>query len=109
MLCSVISFFLKCEIEGRALPDLRLGPDPSAVTIDNSLYDRQPDAGPFIFLGPVQSLEDAEQFMNILHVKTGAVILDEIDRPVQFPASVLKADLDRRDRAVARELEGIGQ
>ena len=33
------------EVEGRALPDSRLGPDPAAVAVDDALHGRQPDAG----------------------------------------------------------------
>ena len=59
--------------------ELCLAPDAAAVTVNNSLNDRQTHAGAFEFGGPVQPLKDAEKFGRILHVETGAVVLDVIN------------------------------
>src|SRR5256885_1993680 len=66
---------MKC----RAAIDCGFGPDTSAVAMNNSLYDRQANAGAFKFVCAMQSLEYAEELVLILHVKTRPVVADEID------------------------------
>src|SRR5690606_13021081 len=65
------------EIERGALVDLGLRPDAATVPIDNALHSRQAHAGTGEFLGIVQTLERAKQFVRVRHVETGAVVPDK--------------------------------
>src|SRR5256885_2358692 len=55
-----------CEEKGGALVQLRLGPDPSAVLVDDALADGQADAGAFKILHPVHALEHAEELAGVI-------------------------------------------
>src|SRR5580692_1196199 len=63
------------EIESGPGIDHPLGPDAATVSRDNSLGDRQADAGAAGKLPPpVQTLEWPEEFVDVSSVETGAVI-----------------------------------
>src|SRR5687767_15743331 len=95
---------LEREVKRGASVDGRVGPDAPAVAVDDALYDGQAHAGALIVLGAVQPLEDAEEFIGVLHVKTGAVVFHEIDAlPVILPA----ADLDVRHGPLAAVFERV--
>ena len=49
------------------------------MPLDDALHDGQADAGAFVFLTSVQSLEDPEQLAGILLIKSDAIILDVVD------------------------------
>lgn len=78
----------------------------SAVAFDDALDDRQADAGAFKFLGAVQALEDAEQFVGVFHIETDAVVADENDGFI-----VHGAQADFNDGGFARPavFDGIGK
>src|SRR5438093_1586472 len=65
---------LEGEVEGGALIGLGVGPDASAVALDDALHDGQADSGPLVLLGPVQPLEDAEQLVGVAHVEADPVV-----------------------------------
>ena len=49
------------------------------MAADNALDYSQADTRPLIVLLGMQTLEGLEELAGILHIKTGPVILDEID------------------------------
>src|SRR6266480_824551 len=79
-------------------------PNTTAVTMNNPLHNRQADAGAFKFLSPMQSLEHAEQFVGVLHVKAGAVIGNEIDF---FAVIGCRSYFDQRRRAFATVFDRV--
>src|SRR4030067_3062358 len=62
------------EVEGGSPVDLAFHPDASTVAMDDALNDGQPDAGAFVLIRAVQPLEDSEEFVDIGHVETYAVV-----------------------------------
>jgi hypothetical protein len=66
------------EKERRSLIGLGLGPDTTAVAMDDPLHNRQANAGSLILFGEMESLKHAEQFVDIAHVKANAIVFDEI-------------------------------
>src|SRR4029079_17016564 len=68
------------EEERRPFVRLCVRPDAPSMTMNDPLHDCKPNARPFIFLGPVQPLENAEELVSVLHVKANAVVPDEIRR-----------------------------
>jgi len=46
---------------------------------DNALYNCQPNTSTLKRVGTVESLKDAEEFIDILHIKTYAVIFHIVD------------------------------
>ena len=45
--------------------------------MDDPAHIGEADARSFKFVGPVQPLEDAEQFVEILHVEPDSIIADK--------------------------------
>src|ERR1039458_2087090 len=84
-LCPFIQFRARCsgvhafqgEEEGGALVKLRLRPYLTAVLADDALHRGQAHAGAFKLNGSVQSLEDPEELVHILHVEADAVVAHE--------------------------------
>lgn len=70
----------KSEKESRTLIGLGLGPDATAVAMDDPLHDGQADAGSLILVGEMESLKHAEQLVGIAHIKAHAIVFDEIQR-----------------------------
>ena len=52
-------------------------PDTAAVTMNDALHRCKTDASAHEFLGVVQALESAEEFIGVSHIETGAVVPDE--------------------------------
>src|SRR5437764_7478802 len=71
--------FAEREVEGRAVTGTGFGPDPAAVAEHDALGDCEPDPGALVFLGAVETLEDAEQTIRILHVEADAVVAHVVD------------------------------
>jgi len=67
------------EIEGGAFAHFALRPDFTAVAVDDPLYRGQTDAGAGKLVHPVQTLEGAEEYAGVSHVKADAVIADKED------------------------------
>jgi hypothetical protein len=57
--------FRQSEIKGGALVELRLSPNAAAMALDDALDNGKADAGAFVFLPTVQTLEGAEQIADI--------------------------------------------
>jgi hypothetical protein len=74
------------------------------MPLHDPLHDRQTDAGALEVLGAVEPLEDAKQLVGIRHLKSRAVVLDEVR---QFAGARGAADFDCRPGARARELPGV--
>ena len=70
------AFFEGKEKSGASI-DLRFSPDATAVAEDHPLDDRQTDARSFKILCAVESLENSEEFVDIFHIKSGAIIADK--------------------------------
>src|SRR5881275_2662556 len=51
------------EEKGRSLVGPGIGPDPSTMSVNDSLHDRQPHARSFVVLGAVQTLKHAKQLV----------------------------------------------
>jgi len=49
------------------------------VPLQDPLHDRQADAGARIFAGFVQTLEDPEQLVDVLHIEADAVVAHVVD------------------------------
>ena len=81
-------------------------PDLAAVPLDDALNDSQTYSRPLVVLGPMQTLEDAEEFVSVAHVEANAVVLDEIDVSAVV---ALAADFDDGRFALAGVLEGVGK
>ena len=94
------------KIKRGAFVDLALGPGAPAVTVNDAADVGQADAGAFkIFLVAVQALEDAEQLVDVLHVKAHAIVPDEEDEITI--ATILAADVDFIRFAGTGILDGI--
>src|SRR6187200_1696541 len=76
---------------------------------DDSVHDRQPDAGSGKFFGAVQALKNTEQLVVVLHVESGAVILDVISRWIPRLPLGPATDLDHRGMLVAGKLDCVTQ
>jgi hypothetical protein len=59
------------------LIDGSLGPDRSAMPVDDALDCRQPNSGALKLFIPMQALKYAKQLVDVLHLKACAVISDE--------------------------------
>ena len=73
------------EEEGSAPVGLSLGPDATAVALDDSLDDRQPDACALVIFGAVEALKEAEQ-RNTLAATIVADLQSRPDLPQLAPA-----------------------
>jgi hypothetical protein len=76
------------------------------VLHDNPLHDRQAHARSFKFLNAVQSLEDPEEFVCELHVKTDPIVANVVRDPFTV---FFGTDVDERGRCGATELDRIGE
>src|SRR2546428_3011518 len=57
--------FVEREVERRPSIHFAFRPDASAVTADDALYGRQPDAGPLEFIHRMQPLKCAEELRRV--------------------------------------------
>jgi len=80
------------KMEGCPLVHPALRPDPATMAVDDGLDQGQADPGPFILVGPVEALEDAEDLVVESHVKADAVVPDIIDPPA-VPGRASRLDL----------------
>ena len=71
------------DVERRPTVDGALRPSPAAMPRHDSPDIGQPDPGAFKIFHSVQPLEDPEQLVGKLHVKTDAVIAHENDEFVR--------------------------
>jgi hypothetical protein len=47
------------------------------MLINNLLYVGQSNAGPFKFVGAMETLEDPKQFIGIFHIESNAIIANK--------------------------------
>src|SRR5882757_584225 len=64
----------KGEEEGSALPDRRLGPNAAAVAHDDSLHNRETDAGAWELRITMQTLKRDEKLVGVLYIESRAVV-----------------------------------
>src|SRR5208282_5278358 len=65
------------EEKCRAFVHFRLGPDAAVVLVDDALHGHQSHSGALKIFGAMEPLEDAEQFVGVLHAETHAIVPDE--------------------------------
>src|ERR1700722_13929673 len=70
-----------------------LGPHAPSVTSDDAMHDRQAHTGAAELVGPMQTLKDAEELADILHIESDSIVPDQID---DFAAGAGRGDLDAR-------------
>src|ERR1700753_269609 len=76
------------------------------MAMDDALGGGQPYSGAFKLFGQMQPLKDAEQLIDVLHVKTRAVVLHE---HLEFFFTVIDpANLDFSGASHARKFDRIG-
>jgi len=92
------------EIEGGALIYRSLRPDLPSVAMDDALNGSQFYSIAFKLFSKMQTLKHAEQFIHILHIEAGAVILHE-HLYFMLIFSVHTANLDFGPSPHAREFE----
>src|SRR3954452_5166935 len=93
------------NVEGRARAGRRLYPDAAAVTVCDPPADRQPDAGPLVFLAAVQAPEHLEDPLGIALLDADSVVAHD-DVPLARLANPFDADLRRH--VGAGELDRVG-
>ena len=76
------------------------------MTMNNALDNGQAHAGALKFLDAVKALEDAEQFVGVLHVETDAVVANVING---FRSLFLESNFYARLFLMPREFEGVRQ
>src|SRR5258705_852080 len=82
------------KIERRAMVGCAFSPDPSSVTTNDGLRNRQAHAQPRIIRNRVQSLEGLEQFRcRVRHIKPSAIVAYQKNA---FAVDLLLSDFDRR-------------
>ena len=97
---------LERKRKGRALALGSLRPNPAAMAMNDALDSRQADAASGEILRRVKPLESAEEFADIRHVETGAIIADEVDL---LPILLRHAQLDPGLRLFLRELPRVAE
>jgi hypothetical protein len=68
---------LEGKVQGGALPDGALGPDPAAMPLNDALHRRQADAGAWVFRAPMKALKGSEQRVSMHHVEAHAIVAHE--------------------------------
>jgi hypothetical protein len=65
------------EKKRRSLPFDRFGPNTAAMSMNDPLRGHQSCAQAFEIFTAVQPLEQSEQFMRVLHIKSHTVVADK--------------------------------
>ena len=81
-------------------------PDSASVTMYNTLNSSQSYTSAFKLFSPVKTLEYAKEFIDILHIKTNAIISNENDYLMLF--SISASYLNLRLWAWTCEFNSIG-
>src|SRR5206468_11947941 len=81
-----------------------LRPHAPAVSLHDTLHQRQTHARTLEFLGSMQAAEYLEQLVGVSHVEPDPVVLDEV---YHFPPLGAGADADVGTRPPAAELDGV--
>src|ERR1700753_2363887 len=94
------------EEKCRAALDLAVGPDPSAVALDDAPRRREADAGAIENRRRVETREDAEEVLGVDGMEAGAIVAHE---EYELVCEHQAADGDRRFVVATREFPGIVQ
>src|SRR5262249_15010367 len=94
-------------IKGGALVDGTFGSYCPAVTVNDALNGCQTYPGALKFISTMQPLKYAEQLVDILHIKSDAVV--PYKDVCAVCTHVRRADLDFGGAARAREFDRIGE
>jgi hypothetical protein len=70
-------FLSYCEKKCGATVHFRVCPDASVVAVDDASDGGETDSGAFEVLIAVQAVEGIEEFVGVVHVEAGSVVLDE--------------------------------
>ena len=62
------------ETDGRTHVHLAPGPHAASVTFDDAFHQRETNAGTREMFGTMQALKYTEQFADVSHLKTDAVV-----------------------------------
>jgi hypothetical protein len=91
------------------LPGFASVGDAPAAASDDSLHDRQSDAGAGILCIAVQTLEYGEYLIVVLRVESGAVVPDVVCNRFAWTDLAHGSDFYDLGRIVAREFDCVGQ
>lgn len=69
-------------MKGRAFVRFAFRPDFPAVPKNDPLDYREPDAGTGKLCLTVQTLEDTEQLIGVVHIEAGSIIVHRIHDPI---------------------------
>jgi hypothetical protein len=97
--------FRQRKIKSGASIDGSFGSHRPAVPVNDALHGRQSYAGAFKLVGPMEALKYTEQLVDILHLKSDAVVPHEDFYLVC--TSVGRANLDFGGASCAREFDRI--
>src|SRR5713101_1822709 len=100
---------LEREIERGAFAGPRVGPDPPAVTVDDTPDDGKAYTDSLVLFGTVEPLEHAEELVGVAHVETGAVVFHVVDVCVALLCLSPAADLDDGGVLIAREFDRVAE
>jgi len=94
----------KTDEESGSAVDLCFCPDAGAVTLKDAMHTGQADAGAFELLLVVETVEDAEKLVVVLHVKAGPVVPDKDNILSSLPDVT---DLDLRGGSMGAVFDGV--
>ena len=100
----LFSFYRERNEKCGAFVQFAFGPGAPAVARDDAPHIGEADPGAFKFRGPMQSLENAKEFLRVTRVETDAVILDKND---DFVFRSGAADFDLGDWPGARVFQRV--
>src|SRR5437867_8831244 len=92
------------EVERRALINFTLSPDPATMALDNTCHGCEADSCSLEIGGRMEPPERGEEFVDVSHLESGAIVMQTIDRSFIGPGRV---ELDLRLRLLARELPSV--
>src|SRR5205823_3735271 len=96
------------EVERGTRVNLRFGPNPSAVPLDDPVDDRQADAGTLEILTAVHSLKHPEELAGVFHVEAGPIIPNKVGWTLDG-IGLKDANFDPGLFVLARVLDGVTQ
>src|SRR4051812_20576855 len=90
--------------EGSALAKDALGRNRASMALGDSSTHRKTDAGAFVFLAAVQSLEDGEDAVEVLFLEADPVVFHRKNAGIAFAPGL---DLDDRRDPLAVKLHRV--
>src|SRR6185369_7813428 len=95
---------LERKEESRAFSRFRVCPDLTPMPVYDPLYCCKPDTIPLELVFCMQPLKRSKKFFSILHIKSCAVVSDEISHLTAF---YLSSQMNHAFRSLCRELPCI--